>query len=361
MAGSLTRGVKPRTAGITEGRLSAITGLRSRSFSFVTTGGVTNESQATSVLFGHTVAVSSTWQVVSPATATGGGVGTWLNGKLPFPATPCITFIFAVPVLNRIRLRVRGLNQFGVPQVEELPEFTMSSVIDPFGTPITVDNGFFRVWCSLVFSEIHTIEYQFPDAIGVPLVMSCGLFFTWNPVLYNSVYDITSPTAASFYVFPEAQGFGTRAEVSGAVGASPSLAPEVANLIITGPTPSATTIANVPPAGSIPTQGGYVIGSTYSGPTIDAVNGVQAPNPIAVTYSQLQPEPNKVRLSAIPGLPILCLDQVTPLGDASGALYTPAVIGNPGTPEIPSTLIYHVHIRPLPRPAVRLAGPSIAP
>src|SRR5690606_41496226 len=66
----------------------------------------------------------------------------------------------------------------------------------------------------------------------------------------SDLYDITSPTAASFYVFPEAQGFGTRAEVTAAVGASPSLAPEVANLIITGPTPSATTIANVPPAGS---------------------------------------------------------------------------------------------------------------
>lgn len=337
MNSNLTRGTKPRTAGITESRLSAITGLNSRQMTMVTTGGVTNQTQATCVLYDHTMRAATTdWVSVAPSTVAT-LTGTWLQGRLPFPATPCITLVFVAALLHRIRLRIKGKNQFGIDIVDELPQFTLNSSV--------VTAGFVRIWVPAVFAIVEAIEYQFPDTMATPPHMSCGLFFTWNPSLTTSVFNTS---LISMYAFPLNQGIGTQMEVGGIVGAAPNLFPEIKSMVISVGTPGPTTIANVPAVTAIAGQGGFSLSGNEPG--TDTVSGIP--------YSQITQDPNKWRLSALAGAVIKALDQTTNIGDSSGTLYTPPAGANP---EIPATIFYHVRIERTIRPAARLAGPAYAP
>lgn len=189
------------------------------------TGGT---SGATATIDVDTQTLPVEWGIVNSSTAG------WRHERLPFPCTPCISILgygdFGTG--RRIKLRVKGIGQFGEVVEETSPLINLVNVNAGF------DFTFCRFWMSRVFATVTSVEYQTygntpfdtaaPASTPQGVSIYCGQFFTWDQSLATSISDTTA--VISFYTayyFSYNQGIGTQIRLAGEFGAVGRRYPEV--------------------------------------------------------------------------------------------------------------------------------------
>lgn len=231
--------------GMSERLLAQDSGLRSRRFSFVTTG--FRSDHATNANVGgmwRNVRQSDapdTWST-SGAEKTYGNPSIqptvdstgWRASKLPFPSTLCVSMLFlGMGASPRVQFIVSGLDQFGMPMTETspvVPLFVQDGTVigSPF-VPFVYITA--RVFMSRVFSEVHSFTYKTWGTAPAAFQINLGQHFTFNSQLAYSVSSVDGAHLDKLHLeqfyFPANQGIGTGALLAQERGTVTSRFPEI--------------------------------------------------------------------------------------------------------------------------------------
>jgi hypothetical protein len=135
----------------------------------------------------------------------GAAVTTWqqtgFSGRLVWPSTP-VVYQSAAPAVNkRARVRVHGIDQFGVPISETSPWVTHGAVLITRCYPL-----------SKVFAEVTQLEWQSEGYDAATDLISLGTENTFDPI--NSGDNTVAPLTARDWIHEENLGLGTTIRVS---------------------------------------------------------------------------------------------------------------------------------------------------
>lgn len=346
--------------GVNERLLALDSGLRSRRFSFVTTGFRSDHTNASDLggawrCIRQGVApwvAGDTWKVygslVSGADTTG-----WRYGKLPFPSTLCVSLLLngmSGDGTNKIQLRATGLDQFGRPMTETTPLIslhkstgailTLPDVPAPFQTQ--------RIFMSRVFSEVNTIAYRVYGTapspylgVGDPMEFNVGQHFTFNSLLATSIVG-AAPGGEHFenFYFPANQGIGVGSLLAQERGTAASRYPEIRVTAWDGQAGPDHNVQVLPHTTGGAQNGGIYMGFTdqthwlfhagIPGFTADMDRMDYAASGSA-RYSQFDTEPFKFRVEHSPattaGTNTLIQVNITSMDSSNFLFYTPVTAG----------------------------------
>lgn len=300
---------------IEEGLHSA-SGLRS----IVQTGTFKN---AESCVATANIANASTWTVLPVAnTASAGnpapqGTSTIATGaqrlyrsRLPFPATPCITYrqTNAAPSETQVfSIKLYGFDQFGTYQTETIENQTVTPTV-AMGVPSEGYTRRTRLWCSKVFHAITRIEYKASNVQGVSDFIDVGL--AWNFDFSNLICE-----PYTNYIAKENQGIGTPYRMTPYGPTQPLIAPELECIELTNLTPQVWPITQIPI--SNPTT--LNLGTGTAG-----LANIPLATPATPLVSYTVANPTVLTVNAV----------ITSIGMTAGQRFKVRIAGDTGTPGI---------------------------
>jgi hypothetical protein len=91
------------------------------------------------------------------------------RGRMSVPATLVARIVQAVPAIATIQLRVKGRDQYGMPQIETTPVVSL----------VAKTNNY--VYLAKIFSHVDSIEY-ISTVLGGADTMDMGIWPEWDPV-----------------------------------------------------------------------------------------------------------------------------------------------------------------------------------
>lgn len=215
------------------------TGTFKNAESCVATANIANAS-AWTVL--PVVSTASSGFAVPQGTSTiATGTQRLFRSRLPFPATPCITYrqTNAAPSETQIfSIKLFGFDQFGTYQTETIENQTVTPAV-AMGVPTEGYTRRTRLWCSKVFHSITRIEYKASNVQGVSDYIDVGL--AWNFDFANLICE-----PYTNYIAKENQGIGTPYRMTPYGPTQPLIAPELECIELTNLTPQVWPITNIP-------------------------------------------------------------------------------------------------------------------
>lgn len=160
-------------AGLAEHQVGAGSGLRSK---FLTAKLFSDEA----ALIHEANPTDGTIASYETLTQPGGTLMTAGRSKLPFPMTPCITYIqttLPAPGGQLVQFRVEGYDQFGDFMYEELPPVRIAPGNPNFGAGDPFHRT--RIWTSKVFSAVTKLQIK-GSGINTGDRVSLGMFWALN-------------------------------------------------------------------------------------------------------------------------------------------------------------------------------------
>lgn len=223
--------------GFGEQRLAIDSGLRSRRFSFVTSGFRSDHQVSNPGSSGNPTNIGGSWRCIrqadgidaftsdadwrtlGSADVPGATTTGWRTNRMPFPSTVCVSILFAgLNAANtlKVQLMVKGKDQFGRPLTEVSPWIPIHRqdmvLFNVAYSGFFADYQTARIFMARVFSEVSSVSYRSTGAAPGAASVNVGQHFTFNSQLTQAmvadpIVSLNFSHIEQFY-FPANQGIG---------------------------------------------------------------------------------------------------------------------------------------------------------